>query len=169
MLKIRPKPGQARPDPQICWYIFGYPVPNRSYNQLRLAIPCQGSRSKPDLEPYGPQSTPKPCFWQSPVLTIMLVGGQDTLGSWERLPPAFFFGKNVTPRFGTCPPGHIFTMFPSCSPYFPLMSPLFRKPVWIDVWKKGPIIGHLRKPFCGGWSQLYQCETYHKSIRPHKW
>ena len=35
----------------------------------------------------------------------MLFGGQETLGSWVRLPPAVFSGKKRTPKFWTCRPG----------------------------------------------------------------
>ena len=50
--------------------MFVYLEPNRPYNQLRLAIPCRGSRSKLDLEPRGGQSGPKPCFWDGPVSVL---------------------------------------------------------------------------------------------------
>ena len=64
---IWPKPGPTWSDPQICRSIFGYWWPNRPYNQLRLAIPCRGSRSKFHFGPREAPSGPKPYFWDGPV------------------------------------------------------------------------------------------------------
>ena len=66
------KPGQAKPSQSGHSSIRpGRTLTTSAFGLLRVdAIPSR--RSKPDLEPYGPQSGPKPCFgkvwfWPSPA------------------------------------------------------------------------------------------------------